>query len=482
MTQVQAVKVKRLKRKRAKRSEDRRRGEQLERIVATGFCAAGSLVGILYCLGFISVSVSRDGEGGRRLGQPLGLPSIGKGTGFKEGKEIKAKRRHQRKGQWMRRALENPESDPEATAEAREILSASVHLVSIDFDEGYVLAEDHYGGVVGRFCALDFAAHKAAPSEIPMFHDLEAHSGCQDPANLIHVDLKEAAELVREFDDDNAGNLPTALDLRGAVFHESRCGSTLAANALVALEPTKHRVYVESAPPAVALRACGEDFSKCSANGAANLLRDVIYMMGRSDDPDEESVFFKFQSITTRTMEVFTTAFPTTPWIFLYREPVDVLMSQLNVPKTKMANCVRSKNRSPAIRDFVDRGGWRIEDLDDEEVCAVHLATLCESALRNLDESDGLGMAVNYSPDLGRRFLDRIFPEHFRLEVEEAGRDRVLKVSGTYSKNRGRHGQGEFQPDSEKKEKNASRRVKDAARHFLQPTFEQLQDSEYNVV
>ena len=86
---------------------------------------------------------------------------------------------------------------------------------------------------------------------------------------------------------------PTILQLRGVVFNESRCGSTLTANAKMALNPDKHRVYSDSAPTRQAMMACGETSSECSVGAAANLLKDVIYILVRLDEPEEENVFFK---------------------------------------------------------------------------------------------------------------------------------------------------------------------------------------------
>ncbi|KAL7447879.1 hypothetical protein ACHAWC_000177, partial [Mediolabrus comicus] len=201
---------------------------------------------------------------------------------------------------------------------------------------------------------------------------------------------------------------------------------------MMAMDPLRHRVYSESAPPIAAIRACGELYEECSLESAANLLRDVIYLMGRSADPRETNLFFKFQSISVRNMDVFRMAFPNTPWIYLYREPVEVMMSQLDVPQMRSANCVRSHSHSPLIERFVSRSGYQPQDMDDEEWCAIHLATICEAAIKNLNDADGLGLAVNYHKDLVHDFIDTVFPKHFNVPLDQAAIERVLKVSGTY--------------------------------------------------
>lgn len=385
----------------------------------------------------------------------------------------------------MREALADPMYDPHKKRQAQRILSASLNLIAIEFDDD-TMEDDFYEGVFGIFCDLDFSEQKLHPPEQPMFRDVVGHSNCNDEFRQIKVDLSEVVELVREFDTDvanqNLSSGPTVLELKGAVFHESRCGSTLAANSMVALNPEKNRVYSESAPPIAAIKSCGEDFADCTVSASANLLKDVMYLMARSSDPKEEYLYFKFQSLTTRMMQSFRAAFPTTPWMFLYREPVQVMMSHLDgFRDTSRAICVKSKRRSPQIYSFVQREGYDMNDLENEQFCSIHLATLCESALKNLEEANGMGLAVKYHPDLVNDFLDIIFPKHFKAVVDPLGRDRVLKVSGTYSKNRGGEEEGAFKSDSESKEEKASDEIRSAAKLFLEPSFRALGGSPYNI-
>ena len=388
----------------------------------------------------------------------------------------------------IRQAMTDPNYDTYAKFQAQQILSAQANLIDVSIHGEHMLEDDNYQGVIGKFCPLNFKVQKDNPPDSPMFRDVVNKSdGCQNGENVITVDLQEAVTLAREFDafakenefDAMYYNVPNQLQLKGVVFHESRCGSTLAANTMMAMNPLKHRVYSESSPPIAAIKACGELYEECSVEASVNLLRDVIYMMGRSADTNEENLFFKFQSITTRNMDSFRKAFPEVPWIYLYREPVEVMMSQLKGLQLKNANCVRSHVHSEMITRFVARSGYHYQDLKDEEWCAIHLATLCESAIKNLNDADGLGMAVNYHKDLVHDFLDTVFPKHFNIPLDQEAIDRVMKVSGTYSKNRGR--QGDFKSDSEEKEKMASKGIRKASELFLDPSFNSLQDSRYNI-
>jgi len=212
-----------------------------------------------------------------------------------------------------------------------------------------------------------------------MFRDLEAASEqCQQ--TKFTYDLKKAVDLAREHDEfsrDDADFAPRAMQPSGFVFHESRCGSTLAANALAAFDPIRNRVYSESPPPVSALQACGIPGTdlRCSLDQAAMLFQDVVYLMGRTDDPRERNLFFKIQSIGTRYLDVFLRAFPETPWIFVYRDPVQVIMSHFK-DGIGHANCVRQLRDVPASKiEFMTSLGLDMRAIVPEEKCALHLVS-----------------------------------------------------------------------------------------------------------
>lgn len=59
--------------------------------------------------------------------------------------------------------------------------------------------------------------------------------------------------------------------------------------------------------------------------------------------------------------------------MFVYREPVQVLMSQL-AQGSKNANCVRGRQQpARAISDLVAREGYNVRQLSNEDYCAAHL-------------------------------------------------------------------------------------------------------------
>jgi len=361
------------------------------------------------------------------------------------------------------------------------VIAGKVHLTEISVSNSGMNHDGHYRGATGSFCKLEWRHHKSDPSTYPMFRDLVKKSDCSNDG--FELDLKMIVDKARNYDDaqydtpDDEKNVHH-MDPTGFVFHESRCGSTLVANSLAAMDPAANRVYSESAPPVSAVRVCGPDGSHCPPGRAAELLRDVIYLMGRTNDPNEQHLFFKIQSIGTKAIHVFLEAFPDVPWIFVYREPVQIMMSQL-AHGVESANCVHQLRDVPQKTiDAMEEEGKDLDSLTPVEKCALHLSLLCESALHGLFDSGMMGRPVNYE-NIVQKLIDHIIPDHFKVLLTNEGKENILEVGSKYSKGRGER-QKEWKEDSEQKEKEATPEVRAAASFFLQEWYEQLEDESGN--
>jgi hypothetical protein len=178
-----------------------------------------------------------------------------------------------------------------------------LHLVDIDLTH-FPFSDRNNGQspyrASGRFCHLEFSKHKADPASVPMFKDLVQQSpACKRSA--VTVDLHTAVMAAREYDKKYSGDRIKSMPPRGFVFHESRCGSTLVANSLASFEPSKNRVYSESGPPIAAIKAFDLDHEEESIQ----FIQDTIYLMGRTVDMNEENLFFKVQSIGSKSIWAF---------------------------------------------------------------------------------------------------------------------------------------------------------------------------------
>mmetsp|Transcript_3727 Transcript_3727/g.10583 ORF Transcript_3727/g.10583 Transcript_3727/m.10583 type:complete len:446 (+) Transcript_3727:13-1350(+) len=349
------------------------------------------------------------------------------------------------------------------------IVSGEATLVDIAINQ----KDDGNGGydATGTFCHVDFYLHKADPTVVPMFRDLVAKSIHCSRRGKIRMDLQSIVDEARAYD-ARADTATTSLEPAGFVFHESRCGSTLVANSLMAMDPEANRVYSESPPPVTAAKMIsGSDGQDSSA---VRLLRDVIYMMGRTNDAREKRLFFKIQSIGTKSIPAFMLAYPKTPWVFIHRDAVQVMMSHLKTKDKTEAVCTRSRSAPPSDLVALVKArdpSAKVKKLTTEDYCAAHLASLCEAAYNAYEDSNGIGRFVDYA-DLPDALVEDIIPNHFGESMNEESKARILKISGTYSKARtvGRT----WKEDSQKKEEAARPEIRAASTKYLLPVWEKL--------
>lgn len=109
----------------------------------------------------------------------------------------------------------------------------------------------------------------------------------------------------------------------GFIFHVSRCGSTLLAHLLGRLDGAL--VLSEPGPVDSLIRA-GERLGR---ERQLALLRAMVGALGQARTPGQDRLFVKFDAWNTLQHDLIHEAFPETPRVFLYREPVEVLVSAL---------------------------------------------------------------------------------------------------------------------------------------------------------
>ena len=189
----------------------------------------------------------------------------------------------------------------------------------------------------------------------------------------------------------------------GLIFHMSRCGSTLISQMLAA-SPRDIVVSegwaIDSAISAD-LRAPG-----VTSEDRIAWLRAVAHALGRPRY-GEERCFIKFDAPHTLDLPTVLAAFPGVPWIFVYRNPVEVMISHERQ---------RAFWTMPGV-GTVRGAGLTPESLDDPDVyLAELLREMCRVALRYC--TPPRGMLVNYE-ELPAALFGRI-ARHFHCEWDEA--------------------------------------------------------------
>ena len=190
------------------------------------------------------------------------------------------------------------------------------------------------------------------------------------------------------------------LNLAGLIFHMSRCGSTVVSQMLAALD----RNVVLSEPAAldqvVRLPARLPDMR----DRLVPLMRGMVAALGRRRHAERDLVI-KLDAWHVLLLPLFRRAFPTVPWVFVYREPLEVLASLARSrPAQMLPGWIPPSLLSP---DAVGAAA------DVDAYAAQVLACYLRAALDGF--ADG-GLLVEYRelPDIGRIIA------HFGLHYGDA--------------------------------------------------------------
>lgn len=248
--------------------------------------------------------------------------------------------------------------------------------------------------------------------------------------------------------DENPGLPPT-----GFIFHMSRCGSTLVAQMLATL--TKNIVISEAPPIDSVLR-----METKNGSDRTSRLRWMISALGRPRTKNERHYFIKFDSWHTLDLELITEAFPDVPWIFLFRDPLEVLVSQMR--RRGMHTVPGMINRMFADPDAPDIAPHSLP----EEYCASVLGRICESAIAFADDQNALFVNYDQLPDA----VTGAILAHFDISYSE---EEIAEMCAT-ARFDAKTPQMFFTPDTERKRNEASDDERRAAKR-LDPLYEQLE-------
>jgi hypothetical protein len=179
----------------------------------------------------------------------------------------------------------------------------------------------------------------------------------------------------------------------GFIFHMSRCGSTLISQMLAAAP--ENIVLSEPAPLDTILRAHFQN-PEITEEQRVRWLRWMVGTWAWRRQPAEKHLFIKFDSWHTLFLPVIQRAFPGVPWIFVYREPLEVMVSQT---RRRGAHVIPGALEPQLF-------GWEpamTAQMSLLEYGARVLANICGGALMHINE--GNGKLVNY-----RQLPDSIWP------------------------------------------------------------------------
>jgi hypothetical protein len=235
----------------------------------------------------------------------------------------------------------------------------------------------------------------------------------------------------------------------------SRCGSTLVSQMLAALA---HNVVISEAAAIDAVVQLSRACPDLTAERQRPCLAAIVAAFGRRRSGRERHYFIKLDSWHALALPLFRRAFPSVPWVFLYRDPVEVLVSQMRQRGAQM------------VPELVSPGLYAIdgaEGMTSEELCARVLARICQAAIDGY--SQGGGLLINYS-ELPGAVATKVL-RHFGVASSEQECETMMRAALYDAK----APSFEFASDSETKQRQASELVRAQADRHLGAVYRRLE-------
>lgn len=298
---------------------------------------------------------------------------------------------------WQEQALQQQLCSIEDKAVFAQQAVALGAARGLHFNDGDVLAQKHpvhhhiapdaeaaslcgwvpvKASAVSNECLFDFAYFGTPRLKEPFFES-SVQIAMRSPFNKAFRHQRRALCLGAV-----QGIKPTAF-----IFHASRCGSTLLSQMLSALP--SHIVAAEPPPLDTLLR----DVSQALHLSEYARIAHVRALVAAMAQPTygETAFAIKMDAWTIFELPLLLKAFPNTPWVFLYRDPVEIAVSQMRQRATYMIPGV--------IGDWPGTVGWQESlSMPAEELVARIIGNVMAQAVKMLQQYGGVAMHYNQLP------------------------------------------------------------------------------------
>lgn len=216
---------------------------------------------------------------------------------------------------------------------------------------------------------------------------------------------KTALSTLADWQACSPGLTPSAF-----IFHASRCGSTLVSQMLARLD--NHIVISEPPPLDALLRS---DLPAVERRAA---IKGLLSAYGQCRRGVEQRLVIKLDAWNIGELPLLRECFPEAPWLFLYRDPLEIAVSHLRRPGVHM---VPGMIGASVLDDEFPFSGR-------EDYIARRLGQLLASGLAQCQAFGG--WAVNYS-ELPQAMAGRL-AAFFALDIEQ--RRQVFAAVGQHAK------------------------------------------------
>ncbi|HWH12478.1 MAG TPA: hypothetical protein VG165_15245 [Solirubrobacteraceae bacterium] len=231
------------------------------------------------------------------------------------------------------------------------------------------------------------------------------------------------------------------------IFHVSRCGSTLLSRVLGALPGAS---TISEAPAIdVVIGAPGIDTAT-----RLRALRALVGALGCVEGPAAGPRVVKLDAWAIHDLQLLSQAFPNTPRVFLYRDPREVIASQMRMRGIQMIPGAIGRNAPPA--------GMH----SGEEFCAAVIDGFAQAALAGLRDAD---LLVSYD-ELPGAVLKRVMP-HIGIAPSPSAIERIRATALRDAK----APEFPFEALAHAAERPITARIEGAARRLAWSSYERLE-------
>ena len=242
----------------------------------------------------------------------------------------------------------------------------------------------------------------------------------------------------------------------GFIFHISHCGSTLFSRMFGALD--RNIVISEPGVLELAFRTYPR-YRLFSDDQRIAFMRWIVNALGQKRFGNESGYFIKFESYAILDLPLITRAFPDVPWIFLYREPVPVMVSNLRE--------LSGRSLPGAIDPVILGLDWQsVSFMRFEEYVAVTINRMCQAAVNYAGPG---GLLINYT-QLPEAVWSQVLP-FLGLEYSSDDIARMKNISRFNAK----QPDAKYVDDTETKKGQASPFVLEMADKWITPVYQELE-------
>jgi hypothetical protein len=240
----------------------------------------------------------------------------------------------------------------------------------------------------------------------------------------------------------------------GIIFHVSRCGSTLVANAI--RTDSRSIVVCEAGIFGTFFDPENHDETR------RMILQSLAVVYGNSEGVDGRLVL-KCHAVGLLQISWIRSLWPKTPFLIVIRDPVEVMISHLGNP----AGWMKCRDKPRAAESIFGWSADEVRRMPLEEYCARGLGMFFETALRALDERCRV---IDYRKlDLPRL---RAVAEFLRAPIAQSNSEDLRSILCAYSKDP--TGVRRFEDDSRSKQIKATEAAREAMLRWAQPFYDAL--------